>query len=384
LVKKKKVSEFGKLILRRTPTGERKKKLCGHEKTQQQWLQLNRFAYPVLRETLFLIFKFQSNNYTPVLSKLKALTESRASFEENLKQAEAIAGLTPLQSSETSYLSPWSSNNDENFSTSKSHARAEWVLKWLLEKMKASEKNKESLLLPNTWLLLDRLVRVVPLAKAAQLLSSNSILSIIKECLEEVIRRFDVTTTMNTSTFAINSAGSDSSTTLDHGSPSRKRKRSPVEPKPQQEAPSLSELCKIIYGPIRLLMTILDLSRNESQRDLVSKEHMKSVLRTGTIEAAQILACWLQCLFLFLTLRSANVGKSLDDGSSCTLLEPILKIWELRSLGNDDNLGSSAATFSQFCFVPAAKLYSMVTSGGKFNLIARTCLSICHCYMPHR
>jgi hypothetical protein len=330
---------------------------------------------------IFLVFqKFVTNSnlqpksFTPVLSKLKSLNESRASLAETLKQAEEIAGLgahtVPVKYAQTQ------SNSTEIYdkkscSPSKGHARAEWALRWLLEKFKSKEKKKEALLSPDAWNLLDRLVRAIPIANAARLLNANNILSIVKESLEEAGRSFDSRSkeaNLHEKANVINSAGSDSSATLDHGSPSRKRKRTPIENNRREEPSPGSELFDLINHVATFLTMISDLSQNATQQDLVSVELMKSVLRTGTPEAAQILAGWLRCLCLLLDLHQADSQHFTAIRSGLSLLMPILKIWELRAHEHDDNHGSSAATFSKLCLVPATTLYSKVTSESKFIL----------------
>jgi nucleolar pre-ribosomal-associated protein 2 len=298
-----------------------------------------------------------------VLSKLKSLNESRTSIEDALEQAEEIAGVGNWRSTEKS-----TQVDRESSRACKGHARAEWALRWLLERLKTREKAGETLLSPKAWNLLERLVRVIPIANAARLLNSNHILSLMREALEELVHKFDIAVnadaTSKTATF-VNSAGSDSSTTLDHGSPSRKRKRSPLESKPHEGRSDL-EPTAILLELNSFLTTLLELSQPHPPRDLVPREHMKSVLRTGTLEAAQLLASWLRCLTLLPASSDFEFANS-RDFSGESLLLPILRIWGLRSLENDDSFGSSAATFSKVCLVPAVKLFSQITCGSKYH-----------------
>jgi nucleolar pre-ribosomal-associated protein 2 len=318
-------------------------------------------GYSFVHKNMLLTNNFQALTFTPVLSKLKTLNESQTSIEDALEQAEEIAGLGSSTTKATQ-------NARKSVSACKGHARAEWALRWLLERLKTREKTKETLLSPKAWNLLERLVQAIPIANAARLLNANHILSLIREALEELVQKLDTavnTDAMTEKTPFVNSAGSDSSATLDHGSPSRKRKRTPVELKPQEKT-SDAELSNFLLELNSFLTTLLNLSQPGSSRDIVSKEHMRSVLRTGTVEAAQLLALWLRCLNLVPTTSGFELTSS-KNISREPLLFPIPRIWELRSLENDDNLGSSAATFSKVCLVPAIKLYHQITCGSKYR-----------------
>lgn len=154
-----------------------------------------------------------------MLPKLKALNESRQSLEDELNRAADIAGISI----------EWSSSTIRPNARQQGPARAEWTIRWLLEKLKSGDTKKEILLCPTAWKLLGRLIQAVPCTNAARLLNANQILTIVKEALEEAVFRFDNEGSENgrpsNPASSDHAAESESSTTIDDGRPSRKRKR---------------------------------------------------------------------------------------------------------------------------------------------------------------
>lgn len=255
----------------------------------------------------------KSLSFKPTLPQLLALDTDYSNFEERLRQAALLAGLP----------GDWLQQDAETHGEAiKSHHRAEWVLRWLLEKLKGL--GVENAAFPVAWTLLQRLILHVPISNSARLLNANTILSTIETVLQSLIHRQskDVTTSL-----------------------SRKRKRN-----------GDSKIVETVsgYGLLQSLNIVANVLRtivSLSSGDDVSCEHMKAVLRTTTVQAARLLNAWLSLL--------QGVLKD-SPAATNSLLDPMLHVWNSRALEADDENGSSMSAFTSECLVGVAKVYAQL------------------------
>lgn len=254
---------------------------------------------------------FKPSPFEPTLPRLLALDKDYSSFEERLHQAALLAGLSK----------DWHHQNAEirGDAQTKSQHRAEWVLRWLLEKLK--ELEVESTAFPAAWMLLQKLILQVPISNAARLLNASTILSTVETALQSLIHRQPRNATT---------------------SPSRKRKRAGTGK--AVESVSDHDIFELLSIIANVMKTIVSLSSGDD----VACEHMKAVLRTTTVQAARLLRSWLSLLHGLLKDSPATTS---------SLLEPMLYVWNSRALEADDENGSSMSAFTSECLVHVAKVY---------------------------
>ncbi|KAF2665229.1 hypothetical protein BT63DRAFT_87910 [Microthyrium microscopicum] len=268
------------------------------------------------------------------LAKLQKL-DSESDIEKRLTEAAQIAGISELVS-------------DSKVSRQYTHARAEWVLKWLLEKLKAKDEElgKKFRLCPFSWKLLIHLLDLVPRIHSARLLNSANILSSIQKTLGEWVA------SQKAGKPALVASGQAPQYTSDSGKSKkqgRKRKRhndnmeQPLEPSVIFSPEDVYQLVGCFLEKL-----IAGAQTHVSESSKISSEHFRSILRTPAQFAAELLSAGLTA-----SVKCLQQG----DEQSSGLLKSIFVIWKLRSINADDETGASTALFSDYCLVPSILLY---------------------------
>ncbi|TLD29482.1 Nucleolar 27S pre-rRNA processing Urb2/Npa2 [Venturia nashicola] len=304
---------------------------------------------------------------SPSLPRLLSLDKNVKKWGQRLQQAADIAGIpleTNLDDSQIRKLA----------CRSAAHGRAEWVLRWLLEKLKTVEGRQKSRKSPLTFVLLRRLLLFVPTSTCARFLNSSNIMDIIKNYLDETATRIGD----GLDDASHQTIDSGSSVTLEDTQPSspvsRKRKRTKSSDDDTKDKTSttvakdeennLSSLGLFINEIIHLTSSSIE------NVDPVASQHLKGVLRTSTLESADILSAWLRCVLLLCQSRGIDVNSELDMNSIMRTHFSIVQIWQFRALEVDDDSGFSASTFSKACLVPVVALYAQIRplDGNHFSL----------------
>ncbi|KAE9972159.1 hypothetical protein BLS_004161 [Venturia inaequalis] len=295
-------------------------------------------------------------NMSPSLPRLLSLDKDVKRWGQRLQQAADIAGIpleTDLDDSQVLKLA----------CRSAAHGRAEWVLRWLLEKLKTEEGRHKSRKSPLTFVLLRRLLLFVPTSTCARFLNSSNIMDIIKNYLDDTATR--IGDGLDASNQTIDSGSSVTLEETEPGSPvSKKRKRTRTSDDETRAKSSttvakdeeniLSNLGLFIDEIIRLTDCSIE------GVDAVAAQHLKSVLRTSTRESAEILSAWLRCVLLLCQSRGTDVNSELDMDSIMRTHFAIAQIWQSRAPEVDDDSGSSASAFSKTCLVPVVALYAQI------------------------
>ncbi|KAL1638100.1 hypothetical protein SLS58_008937 [Diplodia intermedia] len=275
----------------------------------------------------------------PSLRRLLALDKDFSTFDEKLDHATAIIGQPDGARHRDDAEDP--------LLFYKGSPRTEWVLRWLLSKLKADDP--EGLSARSSWFawqLLRQVLLGLPPAISAKLLNSHGFLSILEKTLQEnfvaphrdhrlqeeaaVKRRKD-------------------------GKATRKRKRdgTPVEEPDGSDHEDQERLVlfeAVAGATIEIAAACFD---EAASYEKSVAELLKSVLRTTTAQAAHLLRLWLESVH-YLVLKAAFAGRVSVD----SLLPHVLQIWNacVADLGSD----ASGATerFSHECLVPAIVLLS--------------------------
>lgn len=289
------------------------------------------------------------NGPAPTRPRLQAINQDFSDVDEQVEQAAHIIGLPDN----------WTTiAGDERAKTTRTlvRARAEWVLRWALDKLKdettAGTTARGTVAL---WTLLDWMLGVLPVSRSAPHLRDAAFPAILERAL---IEHFDqVQPTSIPDDIEMGHVSGSSETTGEPTKPSKKRKRGAAGANGSTEQITLgpSKLQKLF---LTIRMVIKSITRSTiapgQSQDTVQAELMKLVLRTESARAASILKSWLVTIEKLLAMAPSTSGNQHID--EFVDLSVVVDIWELRTVAASDEAGSSAEDFSTACLVPALTL----------------------------
>jgi nucleolar pre-ribosomal-associated protein 2 len=240
-------------------------------------------------------------------------------------------------------------------------ARAEWVLRWILDKLKdETETGRTARTNASAWQLLDWMIHVLPVSRSAPHLRDAGFPSILERTLLE---NFDTDSTWQstaTSEDVHMQDDSESSATIrEGGKPSKKRKRGTAEAPSSGSAASGPINVGRLFGVVRAVVhSIAHLAASNQSDDTTQAELMKMVLRTDSAQASRILRFWLTGVrILCATPSSTFQGTTLDEHLNLSLA---LEMWDLRAAEAKDETGASAEEFNTECLIPTLTLLEML------------------------
>jgi nucleolar pre-ribosomal-associated protein 2 len=242
-------------------------------------------------------------------------------------------------------------------------ARAEWVLRWLLEKLKnEAEVGIEARRNTAVWLLLDWMIHTLPVSRSAPYLRDASFTTILEKTLLETFDSDMGVQPEPTGGEKLMRDASESSETIQEvPSPSRKRKRGTTDSPSSKKAVVGSEHHELLFSRVRqTLKSIIELAgTNSKTHDITQNELMKMVLRTESAQASRVLRFWLTAVNKLLTSEHPTT-------TPVRIVEPlldlslILEVWELRVVSPSDEAGSSSEEFTTECLIPALVLVETI------------------------
>jgi nucleolar pre-ribosomal-associated protein 2 len=235
-------------------------------------------------------------------------------------------------------------------------ARAEWVLRWLLEKLKnEAEVGIQARRNTTVWLLLDWMVHTLPVSRSAPHLRDASFTTILERTLLENFDSDMAVQLEPTGGDEVMRDASESSETIQEvPSPSRKRKRGTNKSRPSKRAAVGYEHHKLLFSRVRhTVSSIIGLAgTNSKTHDITQNELMKMVLRTESAQASRILRFWLTAANKLLASEHST-STPVRSSELYLDLSPILEVWESRVVSPSDEAGSSSEEFTTECLIPA-------------------------------
>ncbi|KAL5465746.1 hypothetical protein PMIN07_003885 [Paraphaeosphaeria minitans] len=291
----------------------------------------------------------------PTRPRLQAINQTYTDLNKQIDQATQIIGLPD----------DWDSLRGEARSKIAKRivgARADWVLRWLLEKLKdTTDGSAQARASTKAWNLLDWMIEVLPVSRCAPHLRDAGFLTILEKVLEE---RYSADAVIPPEPLQQeNHPRDDSSETVQEDlQPSRKRKRGSGASTPSKRAALESsgsvELFEAVTTTVRSIRDKGD-TQGKSE-ETIQSEHMKMVLRTESAQAARIVRNWLNAV---LRIHSSAQGTSSYFGHLDLSL--IVDIWELRAIDTKDDTGASVDQFSAECLIPSLLLSQTLHQPGK-------------------
>lgn len=274
------------------------------------------------------------------MSRLQALDSTFDSIEERLEEAATLSGIINFKCIEKDIESG-------SLRKPRGHARAEWVLRWLVEKLQSDQSSGATFRSSHiSWKLLLALMEIIPQSNTARLLKSGKILLTVRKTLDEWLE------THSSKLNQANHTTAPSPETL----PKRgvKRKWNTEQENGYLHHDSSEAEFREVYDYIMLFINqlIVKVETPRADTDIISQEHLKSVLRADSDLAAEILSSW---------MRICRVRIAHTSGSEDLSLNPFMKIWSARSVGSDaGDDDASSQLFSNNCIVPSTLLYGTI------------------------
>ncbi|KAK7529558.1 Urb2/Npa2 family-domain-containing protein [Phyllosticta citribraziliensis] len=273
---------------------------------------------------------------SPPLRKLLALDNDFPTFEGKLDQIESVLG-DPDGARDCQHGQAPSLYYRGN-------PRTEWVLRWLLTKLKLDDSDGPAARSSWTaWRLLTRTILGLPPSVSAKALSVHTFLHTLEKTLQDnfVDKRspkedFESTKPKTTK-------------------PSKKRKRDGTFSSSLERNDPLA----LFDAVVEAASTVVDLGfDNLDGQDKSVTEFVKSALRADIAQAARLFGLWLQSAHRLIAQESLEERPDL----LARILPQILRIWEASVPDQGGEGQSSAEQFSQHCLVPAVVLLSDVTA----------------------
>jgi nucleolar pre-ribosomal-associated protein 2 len=285
----------------------------------------------------------------PTRPRLQSVNQDFSTLNEQIRQVAHIIRLPE----------DWTNTQDESARSSALRhvvrARAEWVLRWLLDKLKDdTDLGVEARALPTAWQLLECMLYMLPVSRSAPHLRDAGFTTILEKTLVETFDKdIDSLSGPSNGSALARDASESSETIYDDAQPSRKRKRaSPGTSPSKRTALGVSDPVQLF----RVVKMALQSITSTKVHETTQMELMKMVLRTESAQSARILKFWLIGVQKLVASTSVVDTESQQAMDSLVDLSVVLEIWELRIVDANDNSGSSSEDFANECLVPTLQL----------------------------
>ena len=216
----------------------------------------------------------------------------------------------------------------------KSGPKEEWVLRWLLKKLDATEVLTGCPVLHfRAWHLLKVLIARVSTKIVARMLIGNGFIAIVQATLEWLRSNWD--------SMVISSKENGKQPLVGFGAESKKRKR--------QEAES-REFLEVGSDATRLFVSVLSTIRQIETKasEALTAEHLNLCLRSKPVDAARMLGSCLEIV----KFSSSNTSSQILHSDLCEImLQPSFRLWDSRFASAEDDLGLSDIVRLSLLFV---------------------------------
>lgn len=315
----------------------------------------------------------------PTRPRLQALNRDFSDLDDQIDQAARIIRLPnawDILQSETRLIS----------CQQLVKARADWVLRWILEKLSSTtDAGAQARANPKAWKLLEWMVLALPTSHSATHLRGADFLTILEKALEQSI---GTGASLQPAARAGDKHAKDisdsSETAQGDPQPSRKRKRGSGANTPSKRAAlDLSRNADLFNAVKAAVETIRNKAYAKvANEDLSQAEHMRMVLRTESAQAARILKQWLTAVQVMIVTTKE---KTLSELPACHGLSLAIEIWESRVVDAKDTSGASTEEFSTECLIPSLLLLHELQNDveAEHPQLSSTCLVLDHLVAKH-
>ncbi|KAL4750959.1 hypothetical protein BDW72DRAFT_174706 [Aspergillus terricola var. indicus] len=242
--------------------------------------------------------------------------------------------------------------------------KEEWVLRWLLKKLKAAKNYRVE---PASFLLLRQLIDLIPPKTLASTLKDQKFIGILDHAIMDLTD--DAISGSGNGINELLPSDSESSQTLSEGSSRKGTKRKRTNGVDQDsmdvdEQPRTPASCFLAFT--RLLDCLYSLVTLVSEKDGVdetARSHLRHALRGEPQLISITLGNSLTLASLAIT-QFSNARKTTELQHLFYVLPALLEVWEWRSYRLDGAEGSSNASFAAHCSQRALRLLHCVRAAG--------------------
>ncbi len=306
---------------------------------------------------------------------MQAINQEFTDLNEQLRQATHIIGLPE------NWVTIENESERTNVIQHLARPRTEWLLRWILDKLK-NETNLGKTARGNAtaWKLLTWMILTLPVSRSAPHLRDAGFPSILERTLFETFDDVSSAQSTTVSEDVVMKDASDSSES-DRGEShrSRKRKRGKSHTVSSNHgAPSSAPKNEIFYAVKSTLGLIVKMASTDNENtNPAQAEIMKMVLRTDSAQASRILRFWFTGIRQIIESTSPSTTnlRSLDDFFDLSL---VLEIWELRDIDPQDEAGESSDDFSTECLVPILNLQDCLKSASRTRKTQSSQIAVDH------
>ncbi|KAL1953435.1 hypothetical protein VTO42DRAFT_2813 [Malbranchea cinnamomea] len=212
--------------------------------------------------------------------------------------------------------------------------KEEWVLRWLMKKLKSAQNGGVDYRVDKySWILLRALFTRIPPKPLAVILCDNKFLSILKEALESLAQM--IANRDNTAT----QGSKEGSPYTETPKTSRKRKRTVDEGDEVATVPTTSPWIDVLQALLESVYQIVSLQSQIPANQAAICSQIKIVLKGETELAAQILGSTMRYASnaLLETEKSKRLGSVVLAQRLLPALQSSVAVWESRLNQDDDN-----------------------------------------------
>lgn len=249
---------------------------------------------------------------------------------------------------------------------SRAAPKEEWVLRWLLKKLKAGKNYRVE---PASFLLLRQLIDLIQPKTLATMLKDQRFLAILDHAITDL--EDDVFAGLENGTTELEQSDSESSKTMSDSSPQSdkkgtKRKRTgdrEGDGMDIDEQPQTPTSCFLTFiRALDCLYSLVMIANRTLEIDEVASSHLKHALK-GEPETVSVTLGRSFRLAAVATTQFFNARKTTDLQHLLYVLPAILDLWDLRSNRRvDSDSGSSNESFAKYCFQSSLRLQHCVRS----------------------
>ncbi|KAF7597588.1 hypothetical protein BBP40_000066 [Aspergillus hancockii] len=243
--------------------------------------------------------------------------------------------------------------------------KEEWVLRWLLKKLRAGKNYRVE---PASFLLLRQLIDLIQPKSLATTLKDQKFLTILNHAITDL--EDDVFAGLENGATDLDHSDSESSNTIGDSPQSDKKgtKRKRAGDRGQDvmdvdEQPQTPTSCFLAFiRALDCLYSLVILANRTLKVDEVASSHLKHALK-GEPEAVAVTLGRSFRLAAVATTQFFNARKTTDLQHLLYVIPAIMDLWDLRSNRRiDTDSGSSNESFAKYCFQSALRLQLCVRS----------------------
>ena len=296
-----------------------------------------------MEQPVSLIYRWReciTDNFKPsaATSPYQALIALEKSHGTSLQQIQEAASIVHFKIPSDTLTQQDNATEPRSVS-----AREDWLLRWLLKKLKGSKRTAADFrLLPESWRLMCIVIESADLSNTARTVNEQIFLATLKETLQDLeqgltdtLERFARSGSQRLPSES--SLSAQESPSLSSVKAGKKRKRSGtivIESPPRSPLDSTQLYLDTFHDILNASAALINLSSAQGHKgDEIAKQHMRSALHTDASTAAQILG---RVLSIMRVVELSAIATPTQISDMIRTLPSIIQLWEMRSKRDED------------------------------------------------